>query len=300
MIQFVARLGEEGARRDAEARMGLARETGSTDPRLLAPADPTATDIPAWCTNPGKAPIVDCYALSGERLGAMLGRYGGRPDESGGGALAGTEPVLERGVPQWADAAVGVARPDGLGGEWGVVTVAVAGQGLLVLSDSSGAVGGEDAAQRIRADVEAYRGSVLAVASPDGDRVGAELAAASAYGDQQGPPAPIAQQPVRSGSDLRIGPLVTLYGRGALRHVAGLDGLTAALQGWSPERRNPRVEALAAAVDRLVRCYPWLTPSEGAPAQDGFRGRPVRGAMVVGREADEDDDPGKKGRGGLV
>jgi hypothetical protein len=82
---MVARLGRLGAARDEESRRRLAAKIGSVDPRLLAPADPTSTDVPCWATSP-VATIETCYDLSRSRLGPMFGRYGGRPDEAGDGA----------------------------------------------------------------------------------------------------------------------------------------------------------------------------------------------------------------------
>lgn len=84
-VQMVARLGEIGALRDEESRRRLAAKIGSTDPRLLAPADPMSMDVPCWATSP-VATIETCYDLSRSRLGPMFGRYGGRPDEAGEGA----------------------------------------------------------------------------------------------------------------------------------------------------------------------------------------------------------------------
>ncbi len=78
---YVARLGPLGAERDTEARLALAAMIGSTDERLLKPASPDATDIPAWVGNP-KATIETCYELSKEDIGRMLGRYGGRATEN--------------------------------------------------------------------------------------------------------------------------------------------------------------------------------------------------------------------------
>lgn len=81
-IQYVARLGEIGARRDNEARARLAVSASITDERLSAPADPLSVDVPAWVTNPVTS-IDRCYALSRNQLGTMLGQYGGRVAEAG-------------------------------------------------------------------------------------------------------------------------------------------------------------------------------------------------------------------------
>lgn len=79
--EYTARLGPLGAERDTAARLALATLIGSTDERLLAPASPDATDIPAWVGNP-KATIETCYGLAREDIGRMLGRYGGRATEN--------------------------------------------------------------------------------------------------------------------------------------------------------------------------------------------------------------------------
>lgn len=87
MIRHLARLGELGAQRDMAARLKLAEYLAGrglpADPRLFAPADPLSPDIPAWVTNPAKADILRCYALSKENLSSMLALYGGRAAEHG-------------------------------------------------------------------------------------------------------------------------------------------------------------------------------------------------------------------------
>lgn len=85
---YVARLGPLGAERDTEARLSLATLIGSTDERLLKPADPGSVDIPAWVGNP-KATIETCYELAKEDIGRMLGRYGGRATENRAAAVGG-------------------------------------------------------------------------------------------------------------------------------------------------------------------------------------------------------------------
>ena len=81
MIQHVARLGVLGAARDTAARRALAALIKSADPRLLEASNPASRDVGAWVCNPS-APIDRCYALSKERLGMLLARYGGRPSEA--------------------------------------------------------------------------------------------------------------------------------------------------------------------------------------------------------------------------
>jgi hypothetical protein len=53
----------------------------------------------------------------------------------------------------------------------------------------------------------------------------------------------------------------------------GLTGLVRAIGSHRPGARSARVEALAAAVARLVACYPWA-----ATVQDG---RPLTGPRAV-------------------
>jgi len=83
MLQHLARLGPIGAARDDEARARLAAMLRSTDPRLLAKADPSSPDVPSWVTNP-LVTIEDCYARSKEKLGPMFALYGGRAHEATG------------------------------------------------------------------------------------------------------------------------------------------------------------------------------------------------------------------------
>lgn len=277
-IQMVARLGAMGAERDNAARARLAYALGSSDPRLLDAADPHSTNVPAWVSNPPKAAIEDCYALSRDRLGPMFGRYGGRPDEAEGarGPLAGIEFPVDECVRDGRstvapDAVMGLAP---MGGGWGRVLVALLGFGpasgsFVVLADYSGA---EPMANIIGA-------SVLACATDQARAVEAERLAWLS-----GRPAaylpPVAPQAIYDGNVLRLAPLRTLYERGRLRHAPGLSTLEAALRGHRDDSdRNPRLEALLAAVMRLVACYPWLGVAEderpwtGPGAVDAFHER---------------------------
>lgn len=86
-LQRVARLGEEGARIDTEARARLAVAIGSRDPLLLTPADPTSTDVPCWVSNP-VAPIEECYTLAECDIKRMVSLYGGRLNTFGGQAAS--------------------------------------------------------------------------------------------------------------------------------------------------------------------------------------------------------------------
>ncbi len=86
-LQRVARLGDEGARIDTEARARLAVAIGSSDPLLVVPSKPDSTDIPCWVSNP-VAPIDVCFALSEGKIKRMMALYGGRASESGGRAVS--------------------------------------------------------------------------------------------------------------------------------------------------------------------------------------------------------------------
>lgn len=284
-IQMVARLGALGAERDNAARRRLAEMIGSTDPRLLLPADPLSTDIPAWATNPA-APIETCYALSRSRVGPMLGRYGGRPDESeGAGPLSGIEWVRHGGVSAATvvDAMVGVVPPEDGGRMWGRVVVGIDRDGVLRVLDDDSGDSAVFPAERI-ANLSGMRGaSVLACPARLAPLLTAELAAAYAGGTM--PTAPVAAVDIHDGPALRLGPLRTLYQRERITHAPGLDALEAEARSALPEGpRCPRVEALAAAVARLVACYPHL--GAGGDAEP-IRGPKPSGAVGVGRTEDD-------------
>jgi hypothetical protein len=125
---------------------------------------------------------------------------------------------------------------------------------------------------------------VLAVAAPHAALVEQEIAAAFAGAGI--PVAPVAPQAIHDASVLRVGPLRTLYQRDRLRHAPGLEALASAVHGWTPDVRSPRVEALVAAVTRLVACYPWI----GAEVeQEPMRGPKPIDAIYLGGKA---YDPG--------
>lgn len=84
-LQRVARLGDDGAKIDTEARATLAVAIGSHDPLLLTPADPKSTDVPCWVSNP-MAPIETCYALAKGDVKRMVYLYGGKLNPTGGRA----------------------------------------------------------------------------------------------------------------------------------------------------------------------------------------------------------------------
>ena len=79
---YIARLGEEGARRDTAARLRLAREIGSSDPRLLVAGDPATPSIPAWASRLD-LDISTLYKQTGGNLDKLFGLYGGRIDCGG-------------------------------------------------------------------------------------------------------------------------------------------------------------------------------------------------------------------------
>lgn len=84
--RYIARIGEEGARADHEARLRLAALIHSADPLLLAPPlSADCPDIPSWVTNP-IAPIEAAYAKSAD-LREMFGLYGGRLELAGAAAM---------------------------------------------------------------------------------------------------------------------------------------------------------------------------------------------------------------------
>lgn len=80
-LQRVARLGDCGAAKDGVMRQSFAAKMGLTDARLLAPADPSAVDIPSWVANP-IAPIESSFALAKEDISKLFALYGGRSSEN--------------------------------------------------------------------------------------------------------------------------------------------------------------------------------------------------------------------------
>jgi hypothetical protein len=272
-IQYVARLGAMGAARDDVARRGLALSIGSEDPRLTTPADPATPNVGAWATNPSKAAISDCYEISKQRIGPMLGRYGGRPDEATGarGPLADVEPVVDERPFSPVDVVMGVAPPK-TGLAWGRVLVGIDATGRMrVLDDASGTEAFDPA--RYAYSLAATRGaSVIAVAKPYADILTAHLGAA--YMGGVAVAAPVAPVDVYDGDALRVGPLRDLYARGKVGHGEGQAALAQAIRGFREDERAPRVEALVAAVARLVACYPWLGAQEGEP-------EPMRGVRAI-------------------
>lgn len=81
-LQYVARLGAAGARRDEEERWRLVARVGP-DPLLLAKADPKSVNIPSWVSSP-IAPASRCYDMAEGDMGGLFLYYGGRPSDEAG------------------------------------------------------------------------------------------------------------------------------------------------------------------------------------------------------------------------
>lgn len=81
-LQYVARLGQRGADKDAQQRWQLVSVAGP-DPRLLEASDPKSVNIPAWVTSP-IVPMSRCYDLAEGDMDKMFSRYGGRPGGEAG------------------------------------------------------------------------------------------------------------------------------------------------------------------------------------------------------------------------
>lgn len=290
--QYLARLGAAGARKDTAARRGLAERIGSDDPRLLAEADPSSPDIPAWVTNATQSPIERCYQLCDDKIGTMLALYGGRAAENADAtahpdnlakAKIGVAPAPER---QQLDDIVIALRPSLDGSDWAILVVGVAysggGRRGFVLEDASGRLTGGAAAAAV-CELAARHLVVAAVSvAPLSARAQADLDAHVAGRAVFAPP--VADVVVRDGKELRVGVLRTLYDEGRLVHVAGLGALEAEERGWGPknDKPSPRVEALIAAVHHLqlgawaVGGEPWQEISSPALVD----------ALHVGRSAD--------------
>lgn len=265
-IQYVARLGALGAKRDDEQRARLAAAIGSDDPRLHEPANPESPYIPAWVTNPASS-IETCYMLSRSRLGPMFGRYGGRPDE----ADLSTQHPISRVViandmrDYLVDVVAGVAPAFN---SWAVIVVGLtAWRRIHVLADLSAPTLNIASLQRF----EGNQISVIATPAKHEARLRSELAALPTSATHI--PA-IAGIEVHDNKVLRAGPLATLYEQQRLMHAcAPFDAdLVAEIRGHTHEGTSPRVEALAAAVARLIGVYPWLQASAGET---------VKGPMLI-------------------
>jgi len=264
-LQHVSRLGIDGAQRDNEARAMLAESTGDFDPKLTASADPMSPDIPAWVSNPSKSQIATCYLWSKQRIGRMLGRYGGRAAENADeqahpDTLATVAFPIDEATDQpfrYHTKVIGVSMGDEL---WGIVCVGAHADGFTVLADGSGRYASSDACAGI---VRNARNMFAAVITPHGqvDAIRSELQAHMTSTSQ----VPICTTEVAHNGDLRTGPLRTLYMSGRLAHLPGLTDLESDARAHTPDtKRAPRIEALAAAVAYLTACYPWLGAQQEA------------------------------------
>lgn len=254
-LTYLVRLGKEGARRDEEARRAFAAESGNADPRLWAPGDAMSPDLPAWVYNPAET-VRKCYGFSKGDVSRMLAKYGGRAAENAALAAIGPLATLTFVAPSLLapclDTVTGIA-PDGAA--WVTVTVGIDTAGTLhVVADGIG--------------IAALPGSVLTVNAQHEARLRSEIAAFVAGSAVHVPP--VEGRPVYDGATLRTGALRTLYERGRIRHAPGFGALEAAIRAYIEGAPAPRVEALVAAVSRLVACYPFL----GA---QGTGAEPVRG-----------------------
>jgi hypothetical protein len=245
-------------------------------------------NVPTWLGNPTIAPItsrIDVEALPPDALDGIdrttywLRENGSQPQPVGGAAshpLADVVPVSNDAPPWWRVVVAGIAPgwP-----EWGIVLVASADDGRIYVSrDLSGRM---DSGGAIDAVSEAgHPISVLCVASRHEKALSAEVAAWLAGRPGAYLP-PVAPQSIHDGDELRVGPLRTLYQRGQLRHVPGLADLEIEARGYHLEGPRPvRLEALCAAVTRLVTCYPWLG---GQTEEQAIRGpRPIEAVQLGG------------------
>ncbi len=241
-------------------------------------------NVPTWLGNPTIAAVasrIEVEALPPTALDGLdpttwwLRENGSLPQPvgaTGGGLpLADVEPVVDGRPFSPVDVVMGVAPPK-TGLTWGRVLVGIDGAGRMrVLDDASGAEAFDPA--RYAYSLAATRGtSVLAVAKPFADILTAHLGAA--YMGGVAVAAPVAPVDVYDGDALRVGPLRDLYARGKVAHSDAQGALTQAIRGFREDERSPRVEALVAAVARLVACYPWLGAQDGEP-------EPMRGARAI-------------------
>ncbi len=269
-LTHLVRLSEEGARLDTIARRAFAEETGNTDPRLWAPGDPMSPDLPAWVYNPTET-VRKCYGFSKGDVSRMLAKYGGRAAEnvaiSAAGPFAAVEFVAGD-PPVCVDTVTGIA-PDGAA--WVAVTVGIEPNGVLYVLACYGWL-----------LPLARPSSVIAVHAAHEPRARAEIAAFIAGAYVHVPP--VAPTSIYDGATLRTSPLATLYARGRVRHASGLAALEDALRSHTDEKPSPIVEALVAAVSRLVACYPWLGAG-GEP--EAMRGPRAAEGMHEGGERPE-------------
>jgi hypothetical protein len=206
--------------------------------------------------------------LSDDKLGQMLGLYGGRASENAGAQIDSLAAAKVRiddrpARASLSDVVIGVAPPDETAPEWGIVTVGVRADGFVVVEDSTMGGTSANAAGMFATLGAGHRASVLVVAKEHEARLQAELAAGlhglAAYAP------PVAAVAVYDKQALRTGPLRSLLDAERLRVGRGLTGLVKAIGAHRPGVRSARVEALAVAVARLVACYPWAAAQDGKP-----------------------------------
>lgn len=251
-------------------------------------------NVPTWLGNPtisALASRMEVDALPPSALDGLdptswwLRENGSKPQPLGGAGrtFAGVEFSVVYVAPAGFDTVIGVAPPGDGANAWAIVAVNATHHGFNV-AEMATAVDGQEAMAHVRTLVSVHRASVLACAA-DQERglAGETQAALVGMGVTL---APIAPQAIYEGSELLAGPLRTLCQRGTLRFAAGLhEAMADALRAWSPDRRSPRVEALVAAVARLVACYPWLGSQT---EQEPFAApRPVEAMLVGGDPARE-------------
>lgn len=199
------------------------------------------------------------------------------------GPLAGVEFPTQEAVPDTIDTVVGLAT-HALG--WAKIRVCATANAFVVDVDYTGS-------PMDRFSFIPSGTSVIACAS-DQERAVAADAAAWLLGAPWAHLPPVAPQAIYDGGVLRLGPLRTLYESGRLRHSPGLETLEKELLVWHEDSdRSPRLEALLAAVTRLVSCYPWL----GGETES----KPWKVPKIMGTMLDRDDGEADMARkmGGL-
>lgn len=154
-----------------------------------------------------------------------------------------------------SDVVIGVSPSVEGSPEWGIAIVGVGASGFVAVADSSIVAPAGTVSGLLATLGQGHRASVLVVAKEHEARLRDELAAGLAGLATWAPP--VAGVDVYDGSTLRTGPLRSLLDSGRLTVATGLTGLGKAIAMHRPGSRSPRVEALAAAVSRLVACYPW-------------------------------------------
>ncbi len=284
---------------EAVARWEEERAEGEEAERIRAHArslTAESTNVPTWLGNPtlgnpaavpwegaALASRLEVEALPREALDGLTRaafwlrenasvpvRVGAAADDALAAAAVRVAPPPAR--PALSDVVIGVAPPDASSPEWGLVIAGVEPGGFLVLADHTFAGTGAGAASLLALLGQGHKASVLCVAKEHAGRLRAELAAGLSGLAAWAPP--VAEVDVYDGAMLRTGPLRSLLDAARLRLTPGLSRLTRAIGAHRPSTPSARVRALAAAVARLVACYPWAA----ATTQDG---RPIVGPRMV-------------------